>query len=276
MIKKKENKTNVRLANFISELPDKIIYVISGILIIVEVLERATGWHLLKIGATDYKLIVGLTLIVAVTMTLMKKLNQIKEMFDKVIGKYLGVVEVLAPHENIDFVELLEKHTTIKILTLSGTKTGQLGYTSVMDILKDENRKSNIVLLLADPFSEAIITRYKSDEPDNYEAGVDGIKRRLITLHKLKLSLPPKASDKIEVRIFKNYPSISVIQADNALYSSVYGFKLRGSDCPIIHAESSGDYGKFLINHFNKVYEISITLSDWITQNKIELDEIKK
>ncbi len=52
------------------------------------------------------------------------------------------------------------------------------------------------------------------------------------------------------------------------------GNKLRGGDCPKIHVHAEGDYGKFILNHFNKVYEDAIPIKDWVFQNKENLPEL--
>ena len=187
---------------------------------------------------------------------------------EKVLSRNNNFIDVLSHDEIIDFIEILNKKKEIKLLTLSGSKTGQLGSESIRELLEDNNRKSKITIMLGDPFSDAILNRYKYDEPDDYEAGIEGITRRLVKLHSIKLALSEEAKKKLEVRVFKNYPTISVIQADNDLYSSVYGYKLRGSDCPNVHTTLNSDYGRFLLNHFNKAYLSSIPLENWIAENQ--------
>jgi hypothetical protein len=271
----KKKNTNENFTNIVRHIPDYLTYALAALLLVDETIGRTTGFHLLKTPNTDFRIIIGVGLITAFTLNLTLKLNQIKDELRKIFGKYLGVVEVLGPYEELNFAELLEKTNTIKILTLSGTIAGQLGNTKVMEILEDESRKSKITLLLADPYSPAIITRYQSDEPSSYEAGIEGIKRRLVLLYKLKSKLNATASQKLEIKVYKNYPTISVVQADHELYSTVYGFQLRGGDCPKVHADAGGDYGKFLIKHFNKVHETAVGINEWYEQNKIDLEQVK-
>ena len=149
----------------------------------------------------------------------------------------MGVVEVLPSYQYIDFRELVTSCKVVKLLTISGTKAGFLGDSRVRDVLADLHRKSHVTILLANPFSEAITTRYQHDEPDTYEAGPDGIERRLLALYRIISELPSNARSAMEVRVYDSYPTISIIQGDNDLYSITYGYKLRGGDCPKVHSK---------------------------------------
>jgi hypothetical protein len=100
---------------------------------------------------------------------------------------------------------------------------------------------------------------------------VHGITRRLLWLNRIITNLPDAAKKKLDVRVYANYPTVSLVQAETDLYWTVYGFKLRGGDCPRLRADSSAIYGKFLINHFDKVYESAIPLAQWIQENKAAL-----
>ncbi|NOZ35286.1 MAG: hypothetical protein GXO80_08310 [Chlorobi bacterium] len=259
---------------FVEKLPDYLTYLGIGVLLFEEFLRAISGYSILKTQTNDLRISVGIAVITLVSLNLIKKMNNIKNSVNAISGKYLGVLEVLQSFEFLDFKNLLETSTTVKLLTLSGTKTGHLGDTNVRDILADNNRKSSIILLLGNPFSEAIITRYKNDEPDTYEAGTDGIKRRLIWLYKILQGFPETAQKKLDIRVFDNYPTISVIQADKDIYSTVYGYKLRGGDCPKIHVHSEGDYGKFILNHFDKVYNDAVPIETWVRENIDLLPEL--
>lgn len=261
-------------ADVLKDLPDYLTYLGVGLLLFEEFLRGATGYSLLKGDTNDLRISVGIGVITIMAINLIVKLNLIKNRINTFSSKYLGVLEVLQSFEYIDFKELLEKSSTVKLLTLSGTKTGHLGDTDVRETLMDPNRKSTITLLLANPFSDSIKTRYSMDEPDTYEAGTDGIKRRLIWLYKTYKSLPRNAQDKLNIRVFNNYPTISIIQADKDLYSTVYGYKLRGGDCPKIHVHADGDYGKFILKHFDKVYQTAIPLETWVRENIDLLPEL--
>ncbi len=166
------------------------------VLLTEEAIRSFTGYSILKTSTNDLRSAVGITVIALVSINLIQKMNEVRSSVNTFSGKYLGVLEVLQSFEFLDFKNLLETSTTVKLLTLSGTKTGHLGDTNVRDILIDPKRKSSIILLLGNPFSDAIITRYASDEPDTYEAGTEGIKRRLIWLYKMLETLPLTAQKK--------------------------------------------------------------------------------
>ena len=264
-------KNNIadRSFDFVQKLPDYLTFLGIGALLIEEFVRGTLGHSFLKSDTSDLRITLGIAVISMMAISLTTKLKDLKEQLGLFTGKYLGVLEVLKSYERMDFKELLEKSSEVRLLTLAGTKTGHLGDTGVQESLADKDRKSTITILLANPFSEAIITRYKNDEPDTYESGIEGIKRRLLWLHKTYNDLPLQSRDKLDIRVFDNYPTISIIQADDHIYSSVYGYKLRGGDCPKVHAKIDGDYGKFIIKHFNKVYDNATELNNWFSLHNL-------
>jgi len=266
----KKTKNDIVSNDLLEKLPDILTIFLAALLLFQETVHRMFHVNILNIHNNDWKDLVITSLVVFLVITLFKRLNRIDVKFDKVIGNHLGIVEVLNPHQNIDIVDLLTRKKNIRILTLSGSTTGRLGDDNVINTLKN-NKNSNIQILLANPFSEAIISRYCYDEPDTCISGVEGIKNRLIMLQRLKNSLNPNISKKIDVRVFDNYPIISVIQADNDIYSSVYAYRLRGSDCPIVHAEKGTVYGEFLLKHFDGVCDNSLKLEKWIEKYNITI-----
>jgi hypothetical protein len=240
------------------------MYLGVGFLIVDEFLRDSFSVSLLVRPAYDIRLTVAISLIALFVFTVTRKIENLHSEVRKSRRQYLGIAEVLSPNEPVDFHKLLATCRTVKLLTLSGTKAGFLGDSTVRESLANPKRKCRITILLANPYSEAIKTRYQCDEPDTYEVGLEGIERRLIALGRIISSLPSSKMSAIDVRVFDCYPTISIVQADNDLYSTVYGFRLRGSDCPKLHSLKGGDYADFLLKHFQKVYENSVPLLDWI------------
>jgi hypothetical protein len=199
-----------------------------------------------------------------------------KQGVDKVLSHlerdYSGVEELIPSSKPLDLEDIFERARDIKILTLAGTKIARLGERVILKKFQQLKRKSHFVLLLANPYSSAIQTRYKHDEPANYETGIDGLVRRLCELHRIRQSLPPNRRRHLDIRVFNNYPTCSIVIADEDVYSTVYGYQLRGSDCPKIHAKLGGLYSNFLITHFEQVYQDTMALEDWITEYKKEIE----
>ena len=238
-------------------------------LIINEFTEKALAKSI--IPTQDLKVKVLIAVVILATVRMNVGLTQVHRLLERLRAQQGLVVEVLPSHETIDMRELLMHRSSIRILTLSGTKAGLLGDAGVQEALSDPRRHSRVTILLGNPFSLAVRNRYQNDEPSTYEAGVDGITRRLLWLNRMITKLPDAAKRRLDVRVYANYPTVSLVQAESDLYWTVYGFKLRGGDCPRLRADSSARYGKFLINHFDKVYESAIPLDQWISENRENL-----
>jgi hypothetical protein len=256
-----------------NRLPDLLLYVAAGSLLVEEILRASVGVSFLKLYTIDLRVSIGIAALLLFVMTISIKINNLAATLYGMSNKYLGVVEVLQPHETLDFPEMLERSKKIRLLSLSGTKAASLGDAKVRELLMDPQRASEVVVLLANPFSEAIIGRYKCDEPESFEAGPEGIMRRLVWLYEVINKLPPIARKKIDVRVYNSYPVVSILQADRDMYSTSYGYKLRGGDCPKVHSDVSGEYGKFLRKHFEKVYADSQPLEAWVAIYKDNLGQ---
>ena len=253
-----------KLTKLLARLPDLLMSLGIGTLLIDEFLESVFSFS--PLNTYGIRVSLGIALIALFGITINIRIKNLQEVFQRLDKKYLGVLEVLAPYEAIDFREMVYNSSTVKLLTLSGTKAGFLGDSSVTDALLDSKRKSSIVILLANPFAKAIIERYEKDEPRTYETGLDGIERRLLNLWNIINGLPKQARNKLDIRVFDNYPTISIIQSDKDLYATLYGYKLRGGDCPKVHSELDGEYSKFLLRHFNNIYEKSTPIADWVAK----------
>lgn len=192
------------------------------------------------------------------------KLNNIEH---KDFGSSDDIIEVLHHHERVDFKSMLTASKNVKLLSVSGTRAGELGDSLVQANLKNLPAGTSVIILLANPYSEAVKLRYENDEPTTYEAGLEGISRRLVYLNDIVKDLAGKSKTNLEVRVFDNYPTISIIQADHDIYATNYGYQLRGGDCPKIHIGDDSIYGRFLLKHFEKVYQDAQPLNDWHTKH---------
>lgn len=268
----KPHKLLESLRKGLPRLPELLIYLGVGILLLDEFLRSTFSISFLTKPAYDIRPSLAIPLIALFIYTIAHKVDKLMVAVEQSKKQYLGVIEILPPHQYLDFRELISTCKIIKLLTLSGTKAGFLGDSNVSDALADPNRKSKITILLANPYADAIKLRYESDEPDTYEAGTGGIERRLVALGSIISSLPSKKA--IDVRVYDCYPTVSIIQADSDLYSTAYGYKLRGGDCPKIHSKLEGDYAKFLLKHFDKVYKSAVPLADWLAKYHPELTKV--
>jgi hypothetical protein len=59
---------------------------------------------------------------------------------------------------------------------------------------------------------------------------------------------------------------------DATLYASIYGYNMRGGDCPNIRTTLDSALGEFLMDHFENVYAASTPLEEWV-QNQNEADQ---
>lgn len=259
------------LQKLIEKLPEHLMFIGVALLLIDEFVGSIFGIQLLVSETYDVRMTLAISVVAFFVFSITKRLDKIQASFlsDR---QFLGVIEVLPPHQYLDFCELVLNCKTVRLLSLSGTKAGVLGDSAVREALLDKTRKSSVTILLANPHSDAIVYRYEHDEPDTYEAGLEGIERRIIALFGIHSSLPISVrANKLDIRIFNSYPTLSIIQADDDLYSASYGYKLRGGDCPKIHAKVGGDYARFLLHHFSKTYRDAVPLEQWMSKYHPEL-----
>lgn len=170
-------------------------------------------------------------------------------------------IEVLGTPE-IDIPRVLRESSRVRILTLSGSSIARLSDANVRDAL--ESSKAEITILIANPHSQAIHIRYEKDEPDTHISGKIGIFRAIKSLSEFRKKLKPERQIQIDIRVYDNYPSVSLVQADKTLFSTVYGYRLRGADCPRIKVRQNSEYGEFLLRHFQTVYDSAMPLDIWI------------
>lgn len=268
---KKDANTN--LNKFIADLPTYLLYFGVTLLLINQFLTNFFSISILKNSNNDYRISIGIAILLFLVMSINKNFKNLNEKVIFFSSKNYNMIEVLQSFESINFKDILENNKNISLLTLSGTKVASLGDSKVKDLLSSTDRKSNIKILLANPFSKAIINRYDVDEPETYEAGLEGIKRRLVWLNNIYINLPSHAQKRLEIKVYDNYPVVSLLKADSDVYSTSYGYRLRGADCPRLHVKANSEYGYFLQKHFDKIFEDAISLNKWldIYRNQLNL-----
>jgi len=253
-------------ARILESVPDAIAYVGTAILAfeqgIASLLDRQSF-------LSDEARITVLALIIASLVATLKLKERRLERLVGITADKLGGVEDLVPSsQGIDLKELLTASKNVRILTLAGTKLALLGDDEILKLIID--RRRNVILLLADPKAELIRLRYERDEPATYETGIDGLERRLDSFLQLVRGIPARDKRALDVRVFACYPTCSIVQADDDMYAVIYGYKLRGSDCPKIHTHAnSGPFSQFLSSHFERVYRDSIPIEEWADQHGI-------
>ncbi|MEO1149575.1 MAG: hypothetical protein AAFW83_01160 [Pseudomonadota bacterium] len=243
----------------LKKIPDYIIYLAAALLLINELTQSVFGFRIVNsqsviFSVFSFALVAFVVSIGGKLERVIQKIDEINDLSDETGENHISPKE---------FAERIRNQSKIDILTLSGTKSVALGDERVIEALKDPSSKATIRILLANPYSEAITNRYKYDESDSYESGLSGIERKLRQLHSILME-NPGVREKVEIRVFGNYPTVSIARFDDDFYSSVYGYKLRGSDCPKIHAKHGTPYADFLCKHFERVYEASVSLNDWV------------
>jgi hypothetical protein len=248
----------------LNSTPEIVLYLGVSLLVVDEFARTTFGYSFL--GAHDFRLSLAVGLTALFTFTFARKLDRLNRSVQK-LRITLGEISVMPAHEHVDFRQLLQSSHEVRLLALSGTKTG-LGDSEVLELLASPRRKCKVTILLANPRSPAILRRYSDDEPAGYEAGPDGIERRLLALQDACASLSGKARRLLDIRVYDGYPTISILQADELLYSTTYGFKLRGGDCPKVVSKTGSEYGTFLLKHFSCVYKAAVPLTEWIDKHR--------
>lgn len=261
-IQQQRNDRLFGLYEYLPMLAAGLTYVGLALLIVSEFTERAFGTALVPTVELKLKLVAAV--VIAGASSLQLRLGAIGSDLKLLVQGRESTVRVLASGDAIDVPELLTRSRRVRVLTLAGTRVGRLGDAEVLEALRNPQRASHLTLLLANPRSPSVISRYSKDEPATFESGIEGLTRRLFMLHELIEKLPKDAASRIEVRVYDNYPTVSIVQSDDKVYSSVYGFQLRGSDCPLLCTEPSTTWGVFLGNHFDKVFEAATKLSAWV------------
>lgn len=242
-------------------LLDELVFSLS-LLSSFEISERLIGINL--------RLAILATVLAAVVLIIDKESTEIVSRFDALdLGKG-GVIDFIPPNTDSGVSQQYRDSREIKILTLVGNQFAKLGAQNALRDLFDLTRTDAVTILLGNPDSEGVQLRYKPGfgEPDTYETGPEGIRRRLFTLYEKVKELSDAERANVDIRVFDSYPTISVVAVDSELYASFYGFNLRGGDCPKMKTTKDTPIGRFLMDHFQNVYAASTPLSEWIdTQN---------
>jgi hypothetical protein len=170
---------------------------------------------------------------------------------------------IVPPSERTDFRDKFRDARTVRILTISGTKNAGLGDEATINALFENLKNKKVEILLANPNSEALKNRYRNDEPNSHEVGLEGLKARLTWLETKREELDRRYRDNVDVRVYSSYPTVNFVQVDGEYYSSVFGYKLRGSDCPITYSEQGSYHSDFLTSQFQRIYADATPLEDW-------------
>jgi hypothetical protein len=259
-----KNKTAEKIAQLIEKIPEIIAY----IAIVVLVANDAISGIFENVILFDIN--ARLSVIAIALACLAIYLNAQKKSVDKIIETInkdkLGVEELIPSSKALDLENIFKSAKEIRILTLAGTKIARLGEEIILNELRSGKHKK-VTILLANPYSDSIQKRYERDEPLHYETGLDGLDRRLRILYSFTEKMTQDELQRFDVQVFDSYPTCSIVQCDQDIFSTIYGYKLRGSDCPKIHAKVGGSFSDFLLKHFELIYEDSKPLHEWIIEH---------
>lgn len=207
-----------------------------------------------------------IAVIASLTWTLSLHIKRV-DLSIKELGKWKqGEAEIINLWGEIDLAQKYKNATKIRILNLAGTQFAKLGSQRNLDAIFNLDKLKKVEILVGDPYGEGVKLRYTPGfgEPSTYETGLIGIDRRLRDLFRRWSQLPDKYKKKIEIKVFPIYPTVSLVQIDHDYYSATYGYELRGGDCPKVHTISGSPYSDFLKRHFENVFNISLSLEEWI------------
>ena len=246
-------------------VPDACLALALGAVIFNDLAAKFFGHALFDSGTILVKL--AAPLIVFALLLLVRLLQDIKDDIRPLHRLASESVEVLPGSGSVPCSELMLSRAQIDVLTLAGSVVIPLEDEHVIRALLDSRRPSRVRCLMADPLSEAILTRYARDEPIWKEAGTETIENRLVWLFNLHERLDSKARERLQIRVYSSYPMLSVFRADEAVYASYYAYKLRGDDTPMVKADAATYFGKCVIKHFEKLYDESPSVSKWLVEN---------
>lgn len=179
---------------------------------------------------------------------------------------------ILDSWENIDLQSRYKSAKCIKILNLAGTQFAMLGRQELLSSLFSMVPEKTVEILMGNPSGVGVKLRYddKQGEPQTYDTGPLGIDRRLVDIYKRWKELPKKYQSRLIIKVYSQYPTVSLVRLDHDYYSATYGYLLRGGDCPKLHTIIGSSYSNFLERHFENVAADATTLAEYIQQTHPE------
>ncbi len=211
-----------------------------------------------------------ISLLIAVTASLTWMLSYYIKRVDLSIHELSKLqkdtAEIIDLWGEVNISERYKNAELIRILNLAGTQFAKLGSQKNLESIFTLTKIKKIEILVGDPYGEGVKLRYKHGfgEPSTYETGLVGIDRKLRDLYNRWTNLPSKFKSKVKIRVFKIYPTVSLVQIDHDYYSATYGYELRGGDCPKVHTVRGSIYSKFLDKHFENVFNNATPIEEWI------------
>jgi len=260
---RKKQDSSDHLLLRLKRVPDVFLIGALGAIIINDLSKQFFDYALFDSQAVFVKLAAPILLAFGAVLVLL--LLEIKAQVALLEQPHPDVVSVLPGENAFACTELLASSSQVDILTLAGGVIVPLDQESVRNEIRDPNRLSRVRCLIANPFSDAVIHRYAHDEPAWKERGTDAIESRLTWLFSLveMMGAPP---ERLAVRVYDSYPMLSVFRSDELVYASYYAFRLRGNDTPTLLTSATAPLGKAVMKHFERLYEESPSLTQWIVK----------
>jgi 8-oxo-dGTP pyrophosphatase MutT (NUDIX family) len=257
-----EMTRRAQIVGLLKYVPDAFLTISLGAIIVNDLIAKFFGVPLFDSVLTIQRL--AAPIVIAVVAWLWRMLSQIKAQIDPLTRLAQDTVEVLPGDGAIPCADLMRSRSQIDVLTLAGSVTVPLDDEQVVNALFDSRRMSRVRCLIANPFAEPILGRYQHDEPIWKRAGTQAIEDRLVWLYNLYERLDSPARERLLVRVYDNYPMLSIFRADDAVYSSYYAYQLRGNETPVLLSDQGATYGRAVMRHFEKLYEVSTPLPQWL------------
>lgn len=258
------------LVFLVKHVPDAFLLVVLLLIVVNDLVQKFFGWKAFESSSVLARL--AAPIILAGLLLLLRLLREIKEEIRPLHRLAGEVVEVVPGEGGIPCSELMRTRAQIDILTLAGGVIVPLDDQSVVQALVDGRRQSRVRCLIADPFSEVIQKRYLHDEPVWKQGGVDIIETRLVWLFSLLERLDSVARKRLKVKVYSNYPMISVFRADDSIFASYYGYQLRGHDTPMVRTDVATYYGRCVMKHFERLYEDALPITRWMMKSYSRLN----
>lgn len=248
-------------------IPEAVTYLGIGALLLDDGLHGVLGTPTLI--PTDMRISLIGAVLASLVWSLARHARKLSTTLDTLGQWRSSSLRVMATWDEIDLLRRYRAARQVRILTLAGTQFAKLGLQEALQALFEVSKDKDVRILIGNPKADGIRLRYTpgQGEPATFETGPDGVERRLKDLHARWVLLSASQQKQLQIRVFSQYPTLSIVQMDDDWYSASYGFEMRGGDCPKLHSLSGGEYAHFLQQHFDKTFDKALPLADWMTQH---------
>lgn len=253
---------------FTKAIPEAVTYFGIGVLLLDDALHGVLNMPTMI--PTDMRISLVGAVLASLVWSLAQHARKLTVTLDTLGHWRHSSLRVASTWDEFDLLKRYRAARQVRILTLAGTQFAKLGLQEALQALFDLSKDKDVRILIGNPQAEGVQLRYTAGqgEPATFETGPEGVVRRLKDLHARWVLLAAQQQKQLQIRVFSQYPTLSIVQLDNDWYSASYGFEMRGGDCPKLHSQSGSEYAHFLGQHFDKTFDKAMPLEEWMRQQQ--------